>query len=157
MIESGERCDEHAKWRVARGGGAIALTSGDSADRSHGPPEVAQQIVATGLSADDIRESRVVMLNAWRPIMAEPLQRFPIAVCDCRSVKEGEVLGGRAGCVHSDKHKWYIFPQQTKDELLLFVGYDSAAPTFTPTIHTSWDNSDMAGTSLFPRIVLDFW
>ena len=49
-------------------------------------------------------------------------------------------MGARGGCVWSPEHRWFIFPEQTKDELLLFVGYDSAAPTFTPTLHTSWDN-----------------
>ena len=115
-----------------------ALAGSDSAPER--PDPVAEQIVAAGLSADDIRESRVVMLNTWRPIMAQPLQRFPLALCDCRSVQDGEVLGARGGCVWSPEHRWLIFPEQTKDELLLFVGYDSAAPTFTPTLHTSWDN-----------------
>ena len=57
---------------------------------------VAQQIEATGLTAADVRESRVVMLNTWRPVMEEPLQRYPLAVADCRTVKDGEVLGARA-------------------------------------------------------------
>ena len=64
-----------------------------------------------GLSADDIRESRVVMLNTWRPIMAQPLQRFPLALCDCRSVRmpwPSRVVG--LGCPFVVVDPWLLLP-----------------------------------------------
>jgi hypothetical protein len=33
-------------------------------------------------TAEDIADYRLVVLNTWRPITAEPLRREPLAVCD---------------------------------------------------------------------------
>jgi hypothetical protein len=61
-----------------------------------------------------------------------------------------------SGCIHSTEHKWYIYPEQTKDELLLFVGFDSAAaPGFTPTVHSSFDLGEGASEGGAPRVSAD--
>ena len=58
------------------------------------------------------------------------------------------------GCIHNARHKWYTFPEQTKDELLLFVGFDSATKGFTPSVHSSFD-LEGAPESAAPRVSAD--
>ena len=58
------------------------------------------------------------------------------------------------GCIHNARHMWYTFPEQTKDELLLFVGFDSATPGFTPSVHSSFDLEE-APESAAPRVSAD--
>ena len=76
--------------------GAVEDLQSENSDRKPARPDaVAQQIAEAGLTAEDVRNSRVVMLNTWRPVMSEPLRRFPLAVTDCRSIDDGDVLGAR--------------------------------------------------------------
>jgi hypothetical protein len=96
---------------------------------------------AAGLTVEELEASRFVLLNSWRNAGAEPIQRFPLTVCDQRSVANGDVLGGRLGAYANPRHEWFMYPEQTLDELLLFKGFDSDQhPQFVPTMHTSFDD-----------------
>ncbi|CAE7197690.1 BCAT2 [Symbiodinium natans] len=73
-----------------------------------------------------------MVLNFWRPVlpMKGPVKSFPLALCDPNTVKVEEVLsqetygfvaGGQVStCIKfSADHKWYYYPDVTKDEVLV--------------------------------------
>lgn len=79
------------------------------------------------LTIDQLEHSRIMMINAWRNIEAEPIARFPLALCDMQTVHEDDLIHARLGkdsleiavCVHSAEHRWHYFPNMTNEELLL--------------------------------------
>jgi hypothetical protein len=99
----------------------------------------------------DFRFRRFVAINLWRALSAPP-QDWPLALCDGRSVDPAE--GVRNAMIRVDslaernaiplelpddparpeafvfhfnpRHRWYYFPDMTRDELLLFKLYDSS-------------------------------
>ena len=88
---------------------------------------------------------------------AEPLRRHPLAVADRRTVSRaslrqsliGKVPSGepRGGidiytAYHDPAHQWYFYPQMTRNEVLLWKGYDSAELPLQPTLHTAFDDPD---------------
>jgi len=104
--------------------------------------------------------ARLVCLNLWRSVSDEPMARMPLAVCDRRSIARadvqsvplGDVGGGDAGgdgqgyqheimiASHSDEHEWVYFPKLTKEEVMVFVTFDSGpGDDFVPTLHTAID------------------
>ena len=44
-----------------------------------------------GLSVEEVRGSRVVVLNLWRNISPSPIERLPLALCDRRTVRPAEL------------------------------------------------------------------
>lgn len=114
-----------------------------------------EAIMAAGLSAAELSKYRIMVINTWRSIGAEPLQRLPLAVADKRSVPydclhknligkvpSGQPRGGiEVFAAHYDpKHEWYFYPDMTADEVLLWKGYDSAEVPAQPTLHTAFDD-----------------
>jgi len=109
----------------------------DSRDRSIADPEAAAadhaRIMAGGWS-------RILCIHAWR-VLSPPPHDTPLAVCDLRSVDAGDVrLGefiedyGEHGVYraplrllrHAPGQAWWSFRDMVPDELLLFLGHDSA-------------------------------
>eukprot|EP00930_Biecheleria_cincta_P036128 TRINITY_DN24797_c0_g1_i1.p1 TRINITY_DN24797_c0_g1~~TRINITY_DN24797_c0_g1_i1.p1 ORF type:complete len:814 (+),score=141.66 TRINITY_DN24797_c0_g1_i1:25-2442(+) len=98
------------------------------------------------LSAEELRKGRLVVLNFWRALCDEPLQRAPLAVCDASSmsVEDVEVYAHDPQppplnyvlplpnlltvAKTSDKHRWFTFPGMVRDEWVVFKTYDSAGP-----------------------------
>lgn len=80
---------------------------------------------------------RYVIVGLWRPTLSEPLLDAPLAVCDARTVAPGDMVPNelvyrdRRGetCVgrHSPGHRWFWFPLQVRDEVIVFKNFDSAA------------------------------
>lgn len=89
------------------------------------------QLQREGVSADELRRSRLLVIHAWRNVSNAPLRRFPLALCDARSVGEAELIREtvsgleRYRAMHSPSHRWYWFPDMMRDEVLLFKGFDS--------------------------------
>ena len=77
---------------------------------------------------------RVVEVNAWRPIRG-PLRTMPLAVCDATSMRSGDFVAcdliyrDRVGEIsyvaYSDRHRWYYYPDMSRDEVLLLKCFDS--------------------------------
>ena len=44
-----------------------------------------------GVSVEEVRGSRVVVLNLWRNISPSPIERLPLALCDRRTVRPAEL------------------------------------------------------------------
>ncbi len=64
---------------------------------------------------------RFAILNFWRNIGETPVTRAPLAIYSPRY--DGDVAFPDA-VLNVDKSKWYIFPNATKDEVIVFYQYD---------------------------------
>jgi len=95
-----------------------------------------------GLTEDLLRSSRIVVVNTWRALNSEPLQRLPLALCDQRSVPRSclRAAGGIFLAEADPRHEWYFFPGTHKDEVILWKGYDSADDPLRPPLHTGFDD-----------------
>ncbi len=82
-------------------------------------------------------QRRYAIIGLWRPTAAQPLLDAPLALCDARSLHAGDLVRNRliyhdrvgetyAGR-HRPTHRWYWFPHQRRDEVILFKHFDSAA------------------------------
>lgn len=84
--------------------------------------------------ADELLKGRVQIINLWRPIKG-PLLDSPLAVCDARTVKPGELvpsdlvyphrIGETYSVKFSPEHQWFYVPRMTADEILLLKCFDS--------------------------------
>ncbi len=114
-----------------------------------------EAMLAAGVDEALLLASRILVVNTWRSVTPGPLQRFPLALTDRRSVPAdslhratiGKVPSGqpRGGieifsASHSEQHRWYYYPDLTPDEVILWKGYDSAEVPAQPTLHTSFDD-----------------
>jgi hypothetical protein len=85
-----------------------------------------------------LSRGRFVILNAWRNISHQPIQQDPLAVCDESSViKPDDYIASdfytktnsgkqiRMASRNASKHRWYYYPQMTRDDVLLMKMYDS--------------------------------
>jgi hypothetical protein len=78
--------------------------------------------------AEELLKGRVQVINLWRPIRG-PLQDWPLAVCDARTVAFEDlvpsdlVYRNRVGETYSvtwnPAHEWYYVPRMERDEALL--------------------------------------
>jgi len=129
-----------------------------------------------GITAEQLRRGRLVVLNYWRPMCREPLQRNPLAILDSTSMEHSEVIqfphymsagyGSfvkffriptnphvNVGVRPSDEHRWYYFPHMTRDEVIVFKNYDSAAtqPGKGVGMHTSFEDPATPPDAPSPR------
>eukprot|EP01052_Picozoa_sp_SAG31_P018960 SAG31_NODE_1364_length_8625_cov_8.137696_2_plen_131_part_00 len=86
-------------------------------------------------------------------IGSEPIKRFPLAVCDKRTVgKANELFNGRIAensldismSLPCDEHEWWFYPEMTREEVLLIKTYDSADRAAMP-LHTSFPDGAVDG------------
>jgi hypothetical protein len=84
--------------------------------------------------ADDLLSRRFAIIQVWRPIR-HPVETFPLAICDARSVSANDfviserVYPNRVGQTYAvgynPDHEWYWFPRMRRDEALVFKVFDS--------------------------------
>jgi hypothetical protein len=111
-------------------------------------------LVAASLDAPpgEMRYSRVLAINAWRPI-SDPPHDLPLALCASNSIDQDDVRAAdfleeysetaRYGdelslCRANPRHRWYQFSRMRQDELLLFVEHDFAEPDSPPVMHSAF-------------------
>ena len=107
---------------------------------------------------------RFAIYQTWRAT-SEPPQDNTLALCDGRSVQSAEtmefdvtigpedVAGNRfvaRACRYSDAHRWHYFSSLTRDEVIVFKAFDSAAPDALNVAHTAFDHPS-APPSAVPR------
>lgn len=98
-----------------------------------------------------LASKRFAFINVWRSISpTDPVYRMPLAVCDTTTVPEAdhflyelefpERTGENYSLRYRDSHRWCFFPQQTRDECLVFKVYDQdySGPRFV--FHTAFDD-----------------
>jgi len=89
-------------------------------------------LVDRGLAAD----GRFALINVWRNIAHEPVASHPLALCDAQTVRPEDLvvfelhyadrIGENYFTKHSSRHRWYYYPEMTRDEALLIKQWDSA-------------------------------
>ena len=99
---------------------------------------------------------RYVLYQTWRAL-TDPPQDYPLAICDWRTVDAAdivplvyhvaaeqadgeEVTYQSQGCQHSDRHEWWYFPDLTIDDVLVFVGFDSARGERPSSLHVAFED-----------------
>jgi hypothetical protein len=96
-------------------------------------------------------EGRLVSYNLWRTLTPPP-QDFPLALCDLRTVREEHLVRGlstgnpvnRGQAVEfylslfDPGQRWCYFSNLTRDEVLVFQQYDSAASGPSGCLHTAF-------------------
>jgi hypothetical protein len=107
--------------------------------------------------------SRYVLYQGWRALTPPP-QDYPLAICDGRTVKartdfvpidyhlqsdDRDVNYRSRGSRYSARHRWWYFPDMTPDEMLVFIGFDSARPDDMITLHVAFE--DQTAVNPFPR------
>jgi hypothetical protein len=132
----------------------VARSMAPAADRDHVPQEAtaglvhidynafsaraAANVAATEDGSDGLPPGRLTAFTAWR-VLTPPPQDRPLALCDVRSVSEGDLVRSLASGTqggsneateyysvrNNPKHRWCFFSDMEPDELLIFKQYDS--------------------------------
>lgn len=99
---------------------------------------------------------RAAQYNVWRALSPAP-QDVPLALCDARSVGEGDLLAADAifdrdgvdvwsfeGLVvaHSPQHRWHWFRDLGRDEVILFKTNDTDPARAHSVPHVAFDDPD---------------
>jgi hypothetical protein len=84
--------------------------------------------------AEGLLRRQFSIINVWRPIRG-PLEDWPLALCDTRSVADGDLIatdllykdrtGETYSVRHNSEHRWFYAPRMSRDEVFLFRCYDS--------------------------------
>ncbi|HVG50497.1 MAG TPA: CmcJ/NvfI family oxidoreductase, partial [Xanthobacteraceae bacterium] len=106
--------------------------------------------------AERLKSRRVMLINVWRPLRT--VERSPLALCDAATVTRDDlVLAYVKGSVASkpgeeplvsegynvffnEAQRWYYFPRQQADEVLVFRLCDSDRDAIQLTAHTAFDD-----------------
>ncbi len=112
-------------------------------------------------------QGRLVSYNLWRALTPPP-QDFPLALCDLRTVREerlvrGVSIGnpvnrGQEGefylSLFDPEQRWCYFSNLTRDEVLVFQQYDSAASRPSGCLHTAFRDPSCSETAA-PRVSVE--
>jgi hypothetical protein len=110
--------------------------------------------------------SRYVLYQTWR-VLTDPPQDFPLAICDWRTVTSADIVPliyhvgtdgsdvtyRSQGSRYGERHDWWYFPDLTVDELVVFVGFDSARGNRPASLHVSFE--DPTVTDPVPRASIE--
>jgi len=118
-----------------------------------------RQVLGEHLATQVLR-GRFVILGLWRPTLDEPLQDAPLALADMHSVTPEDLVpndliyrdrqGQTYAVRYNESHRWYYFPLQKRDEVAIFVHYDSArseSPLPGAALHTAFENPMMQASA----------
>lgn len=118
-----------------------------------GAQPILERFVTDAEDRERLTRGRRVLINVWRPL--KTIKRDPLAVCDWASVTPAKDMvplrfvtpGGwneLAKWRSSEAHKWYYLSAQTPEEPLLFLQWDSEAPTGKNVPHTAFVDGEYA-------------
>lgn len=96
-------------------------------------------------------KGRMISYNLWRTLTPPP-QDFPLALCDLRTVREERLVRGLSSgnpasrglevefylSLFDPEQRWCYFSDLTRDEVLVFQQYDSAARGPSGCLHTAF-------------------
>jgi hypothetical protein len=100
--------------------------------------------------AETLLRRRFAIVQVWRPIR-HPVESFPLAICDARTVSDGDLViserryAHRVGqtyiVVYNPNHKWFWFPRMRREEAIVFKVFDSLKDGRARwTAHTAFDD-----------------
>lgn len=143
----------HADYTAASARRLLAQSWDRRLEQEEGLIDTAELIAASlDAPAEARRYSRVLAINAWRPI-SDPPHDLPLALCASNSIdpddlREADFLEeysdtARYGdalslCRANPRHRWYQVSAMRQDELLLFVEHDFADPARPPVMHSAF-------------------
>ena len=100
--------------------------------------------------AEELLKRRFAIIQVWRAIN-RPIQANPLALADAKSIAMDDLLVAERRYPHrvgqtyrlkyNPNHRWFYFPEMTREEALVFKVYDLAKDgraRFTP--HTSFND-----------------
>lgn len=115
------------------------------------------EIFSQGIADLDREDySRAALYNLWRCVSPPP-QDSPLAVCDARTVLPsdelpvmavtevlgvGEVRHETTSYIYNPDHRWYYFPDMTRDEVIIFKTHDTDEKRARRVAHTAFDDPD---------------
>jgi hypothetical protein len=112
--------------------------------------------------------ARFAHFNVWRTVSAPP-QDVPLTVCDARSLRPKDLILADAvfdtpgrpewsfeGIVvaHDPAHRWYWYPDMTRDEALVFKTHDSDPTRAHCVPHVAFNNP-LADPDVPPRASIE--
>ena len=131
-------------------------------------PMTARMMLGDDPDAERLLAGRFAVFNLWRAL-SEPPQDTPLCVCDATTVAAEDLLVSHVVLgpdpekafkmetnmvQHNPAHRWVYFSGMTRDELLIFRGYDSDPARFRRVPHTAFDDPS-AGPDAPPRESID--
>lgn len=101
--------------------------------------------------ASDLLSRRFAIVNLWRSSNHAPIETAPLALCDARSVSDGDLItverhskdriGEVQQVIFNPEHRWFYYPQLQVDEALLIKTYDSATDGRARfSVHTAFED-----------------
>jgi hypothetical protein len=117
-------------------------------------PSTARQALGDDPDADRWMAGRFQVLNLWRTL-SQPPQDCPLCLCDATSVAAEDlvvaniIVGPDAArevrletnqVRYNPGHRWVYFSDMTRDQLLMFRGYDSDPARSRRVPHTAFDD-----------------
>ncbi|MBT2186200.1 CmcJ/NvfI family oxidoreductase [Sphingobium nicotianae] len=111
--------------------------------------------------------SRFVLLQTWRTV-SDPPQDNLLALCDRSSVHPSDevfydaIIGDKGtaleavearSCRYNSDHRWWYASEMGAQDVLVFIGYDSADPQGIQPFHTGFDVPGCEGAA--PRASLE--
>jgi hypothetical protein len=102
--------------------------------------------------ADDRLQRRYAIVNTWRSV-AGPVQQSPLCCCDASTIdpvdlvaserRAAERIGELELVTWNPAHRWYYYPEMSRDEVLLIKTFDSATDgRARRSIHSAFDNPE---------------
>jgi hypothetical protein len=100
--------------------------------------------------AETLLKRRFAVVQVWRPIR-HPVESFPLAICDARTVAERDLViserryqhrvGQTYAITYNPDHKWFWFPHMRREEAIVFKVFDSEKDGRARfTAHTAFDD-----------------
>ena len=85
--------------------------------------------------AKELLKRRFAIVQVWRAIR-KPIESDPLGICDARTLSQQDLIvserrypdrvGQTYQIAHNPEHKWYYFPDMTRNEAIIFKVFDSA-------------------------------
>ena len=99
--------------------------------------EEGQSLIPKDIVEQALSDSgRFAIVNLWRNIAEVPVLRDPLAFCDAQTIDLDDLvvfelhytdrIGENYFARWSDRHRWYFYPEVTRDEVALIKQWDSA-------------------------------
>ena len=95
-----------------------------------------ESLISNAMVEESLAEGgRFAIINVWRNIAEEPVQTNPMAMCDGQTVEPEDLvtfeihysdrIGENYFARHHARHRFYFFPEMTRDEPMLLKQWDS--------------------------------
>jgi hypothetical protein len=104
--------------------------------------------------ADKLLAGHFAIIQVWRPIRY-PVETFPLALCDAQTISPDDLIvterrhpnriGQTYSISYNPDHQWFWFPQQRREEAIVFKVYDSLKDGRARwSAHTAFDDPTAA-------------